>query len=128
MLKYLLIALGGASGSVARYWLSVTIQERFATMLPVGTIMVNVLGSFFIGVAFALLKSRVGNPEIIGAFVIVGLLGGFTTFSAFSLETLGLIEAGFWYKALINVAVSVLCCVCAAYLGISAGSLVVKSF
>ena len=127
-MKYLLIALGGASGSVARYWLSVTIQERFTTMLPVGTITVNVLGSFLIGLAFAVLKSRVGNPEFIGAFVIVGLLGGFTTFSAFSLETLGLIEAGFWYKALINVAVSVLCCVGAAYLGISAGTLVVKTF
>ena len=56
------------------------------------------------------------------------LLGGFTTFSAFSLETLGLIEAGFWYKALINVAVSVLCCVFAAYLGTIAGTLMMKSF
>ena len=128
MLKYLLIAIGGASGSVARYWMSVTIQERFATMLPVGTISVNVLGSFLIGLAFALLKSRVGNPEVISAFVIVGLLGGFTTFSAFSLETLGLIEAGFWYKALVNVALSVLCCVGAAFLGVSAGTLMVKSF
>lgn len=97
-------------------------------MLPVGTISVNVLGSFLIGLAFALLKSRVGNPEVISAFVIVGLLGGFTTFSAFSLETLGLIEAGFWYKALVNVALSVLCCVGAAFLGVSAGTLMVKSF
>ena len=113
---------------MARYWLSVTIQERFATMLPVGTISVNVLGSFLIGLAFSLLKSKFGNPEIVGAFVIVGLLGGFTTFSAFSLETLGLIEAGFWYKALINVAVSVLCCVFAAYLGTIAGTLMMKSF
>ena len=83
-MTYILIALGGAAGAVLRYLVGM------AAAFPLGTLLVNVIGSFAIGVAFVLLaQSHKAHP-----FIITGLLGGFTTFSAFSLDTLKLIEAG----------------------------------
>jgi CrcB protein len=83
-MTYILIALGGAAGAVLRYLVGM------AVAFPFGTLMVNVIGSLMIGVAFvAFASSTKAHP-----FVITGLLGGFTTFSAFSLDTLKLIEAG----------------------------------
>jgi CrcB protein len=88
----LLVALGGAIGSVLRFGAGLAAARLIGTGLPWGTLAVNVAGSFLIGVAFVLLAER-GQARA-AAFVMTGLLGGFTTFSAFSLETLALWSRG----------------------------------
>jgi CrcB protein len=94
-MKYLLfIALGGASGAVARYLLAGWAHRLWEGTLPVGTLLVNVVGSFAIGVVYVLLaEKQLIHPDWRGV-LMVGFLGAFTTFSTFSLETIGLIESG----------------------------------
>ena len=128
LMNVLVVALGGALGSSARFFLSATIQDRVQTLLPLGTISVNILGSFLIGLVYAIIRVRAGSAEFLTLFVVVGLLGGFTTFSAFSLETLGLIEAGLFVKAALNVVVSVFCCIFAVFMGVNAGDMLIKNF
>lgn len=123
-MKFLLIALGGALGSVVRFWLSTSIQTRFPTNFPLGTLSVNAIGSLLIGVLFVVVQERFHGNEILRGMIIVGLLGGFTTFSAFSLETLQLVQIGLWNKALLNIISSVLVCILAAWAGIGIGRLV----
>lgn len=96
-MSLVLIALGGAIGAVARYGLSGLIQER-AGFFPLGTLVVNVLGSFLLGFAFRYLEAVVVHPELRLA-VTVGLLGAFTTFSTFSYEAVGLVQDGDWGRA-----------------------------
>lgn len=112
------IGAGGALGSVLRYGLSVQAAKSFGTLLPWGTILVNILGSFAIGFMFILLQSKVDNSDVLRAFIITGLLGGFTTFSAFSLETLILLTEGAYFRSLLNVLISVVVCVVAAGMGV----------
>ena len=89
-MNYLLVAVGGALGSMARFWCSGFAARQFGEWFPWGTLIVNVLGSFVIG-AFAALSATEGpfliRPEL-RVFVMVGLCGGYTTFSSFSLQTL----------------------------------------
>jgi CrcB protein len=87
--------------------------------LPWGTLTVNVLGSFAIGLFYALMQQRLVDSEFLRLFVVVGLLGGFTTFSTFSLETLILIQAGLWGQALFNMVASVFSCIAAAFAGMA---------
>ncbi len=105
------IALGGALGSVARY-AAVRGVVAAGVTAPVGTLAVNVIGSFLIGVLFVLAPAR------IAPFLLVGLLGGFTTFSAFSLDTLTMIEAGEAPRALGYVLGSVILSVFACFAGL----------
>ena len=113
MPTWLAVAFGGAGGAVLRWLLS----TRLNTSLPWGTLLVNVLGSFAIGYLFVVLDGRgIGDPHRAG--IIVGLLGGFTTFSAFSLETMQLIELGAIKTALLYVAGSLIICLIAAFAGI----------
>jgi CrcB protein len=118
-MTYLWIALGSALGGVGRYaagnWTAVWLGTGF----PWGTLIVNVLGSFVIGV-FAAASSHVGPVTLSDdarLFVTVGLCGGFTTFSAFSVQTLNLIQAGAWPAAALNVVGSVALCLTAVWLG-----------
>ena len=112
------IALGGAVGSVARYWIAVWMLPLSAR-LPWGTISINVLGSFIIGFigTLTLASGRHPAPEWVRLFVMVGVCGGFTTFSSFSLQTLDLLRAGAVGRAMLNVAVSVALCLGAVALG-----------
>jgi CrcB protein len=114
----LLIALGGALGTLARYGVSV-FAAPYSQSLPWGTIVINVTGSFVIGCfgTLTLANGRFPVPEAVRLFVMVGLCGGYTTFSAFSLQTLDLLRAGFGAKALFNVVFSVIACI----LAVSAG-------
>jgi CrcB protein len=118
---YLWVAAGSAIGGVARFWLSLAMTRLTGPQFPWGTILINVLGSFIIGL-FATLTAggRYGAPIEIRTFVMVGICGGFTTFSSFSLQTLDLLRAQ-PMQAFGNVALSVLCCLAAVAAGSYAG-------
>jgi CrcB protein len=119
MLTYFWVALGGAIGSMARLWLSVHVALLTGLGFPWGTILVNVIGSLVIGF-FATLTGPSGRlvvPVDAQAFVMVGLCGGFTTFSAFSLQTLVLARDGRLLYAGANILLSVVLCLTAVALG-----------
>ncbi len=119
MQAVLLVALGGAFGSVCRYWMSIAVAQWLGEAFPWGTVAINVLGSFVIG-AFAALTGPGGGLEgnmSLRLLVIVGVCGGFTTFSSFSLQTMNLLRAGEPVAAFANVAASVLLCVLATMAG-----------
>jgi CrcB protein len=88
---------------------------------PFGTLAVNVLGSFMMGLLFVILIERYITSVELRAGIIFGFLGAFTTFSSFSFETLSLLDSGEWDKALLNVILSVVCCLAATWLGIGIG-------
>ena len=119
MLSYLWIAIGGALGSVARFWLSGFVAARFGETFPFGTLLVNISGSFVIGF-FATLTGPDGRLLASPSwrqFVMIGLCGGYTTFSSFSLQTLTLAQDGEWLYASLNIVFSVVCCLVAVWLG-----------
>ena len=114
------IAAGGAIGALLRYWMSTAVQGRTGSVFPYGTLTVNVVGSLLIGFLYIWLIERMAAGPAVRAFLLVGVLGAFTTFSTFSIETLNLMESGQLGKALVNVLASVIVCVGAAGLGVLA--------
>ena len=112
------VGAGGAVGSVLRYALSSALVRAMGSTFPYGTVLVNVIGSFVIGLLYVWLMERVGARPELRAFLIVGVLGGFTTFSSFSLETVTLLMQESYTKAVANVVVSVLLCIACTWLGI----------
>jgi CrcB protein len=120
------VALGSAIGGAGRYWISGLVARFVGETFPWGTLAVNVAGSFVIGLIYA-----ATGPDarlIVGAaprhFMMTGILGGFTTFSSFSLQTLTLMQTGEWWAATANVLLSVILCLVAAWLGIAVGGLI----
>jgi fluoride exporter len=123
-LTYLVIAIGGALGSVARFALSGAIARGLGEVFPWGTFTVNVIGCFVIGL-FAMLTgpdSRLLVPPEARQFFMVGFCGGFTTFSSFSLQTLTLVRDGDMMRASLNVVASVLFCLLGVWLGSALGA------
>ncbi len=119
MSNYLLIALGSAIGGAGRYWISGLIAHRYGEVFPWGTILVNATGSFIIGL-FATLTGPDGRLLVASEarqFVMIGLCGGYTTFSSFSLQTLNLVREGEWLWAGANIVLSVVLCLVAVWLG-----------
>lgn len=113
-MKHLLfIALGGALGAVARYGLGNAVHSLWSLRFPAGTFLVNVLGSFLIGVVFVLITEKGYIHPDWRSVLMVGFLGAFTTFSTFSLETVSLLESGQWVTALVYVLSSLIACVTA---------------
>ncbi len=111
------IALGGALGALGRYGSSQWVYSVLGRSFPYGTLVVNVAGSFVMGLLVVLLIDRmVAGPEL-RAFLLIGFLGSFTTFSTFSLETVNLISSGEMLKAGINMAISVFVSVAACAMG-----------
>ena len=119
MLSYLWIAIGGALGTTARYWLSGVVARSVGETFPWGTIVINISGSFVIGF-FGALTGPDGR-WFVGSnarqFVMIGICGGYTTFSSFSLQTLNLAREGEWLHVAGNVAGSVALCLLAVWLG-----------
>lgn len=119
MTHWFAIATGGALGAVLRYASSQQLSGWLGKSFPWATLGINVIGSLCMGLLFVLLVERAGLSSEWRAFLMVGLLGAFTTFSTFSIETLVLIEQGDWARALAYVLSSVLVCVLAAAAGVS---------
>ena len=106
MQKLILIGLAGGGGTLMRYWLSEVIAARFGERFPIGTVVVNLVGCFAAGVVFYLMFDRDAVNPTVRTIVLIGLLGGFTTFSSYGLQTFGLLRAGEIGLALFNIALS----------------------
>ena len=119
MNQALAIAAGGAVGALLRFWVSTGVYAMLGRGFPYGTLAVNVLGSLLMGYLYIAMIDRLALASEWRAFALVGLLGAFTTFSTFSIETLVLIEQADYAKAFANVLLSVLACVAAAFLGMT---------
>lgn len=119
MHSIVLVGLGGAIGAVSRYGFATLVARLVTTSFPLGTLLINILGSFAMGVVMGLLgRYAPAWMEDARLFLAVGVLGGFTTFSSFSLETISLIERGEIGSALVYVTLSVAVCLIALYLGL----------
>ena len=127
-MAYLAVGFGSALGGIGRFWIASLIGQRFGEAFPWGTLLVNVTGSLAIGVLAALAGSdNRSTPKLsplAAQFFMAGICGGYTTFSAFSLQTLKLIQAGSWPQAGANVALSVGACVVAVWIGYVLGHVV----
>lgn len=121
MQQLVAIAIGGAVGAVLRFTLSTSVHRVMGKDFPYGTLTVNVLGSLLMGFFFIMLVERQISSIELRSGILFGVLGAFTTFSSFSFETLALLESGDWGKALINVFVSVSCCLLATWIGLGIG-------
>ncbi len=119
MAAYLWIALGGALGGVVRFWLSGLVARRFGETFPWDTLLVNVTGSLAIG--FFATSNGPDGRWLVGTqgrvFFMIGLCGGYTTFSSFSLQTFNLMRDGEWLYAAANAALSVVLCLASVWLG-----------
>jgi CrcB protein len=121
MMQYLAIAAGGALGSLLRFLSSTALHRVLGQSFPYGTMFVNVVGSLLMGFLYVLLTSRMELPVPWRAFFLVGLLGAFTTFSTFSMDTIQLLEKGEWIRAGLNVMGNVVICLAAAWSGVLVG-------
>jgi CrcB protein len=117
-MNYLLVALGGGIGSMARYGIGVTIMQRYAGRFPLGTFVVNVTGSFLIGLLMTVLTERFAPHPNWRMFLVIGVLGGYTTFSSFEYETFQAARTGGHWLALAYVLSSVILGYTGVWLGI----------
>lgn len=119
MAYYLAIALGGALGAVCRYWLVSLVEQRNTTLLPLGTLTVNILGSLCIGILFVVLTEKIQLAAYLRPLLVIGFLGAMTTFSTFSLDALLLIQQGLLASAIFYLVASVFSCLLAAWAGMT---------
>ena len=123
MLRLLLVGLAGLAGTLGRYWLAGAVARRYGESFPAGTLAVNLAGCFAAGALFHLLQERQVFSETARATVFVGLLGGFTTFSSYGLQTFALLREGRVGLAALNVAASNVLGVLLVYAGYSVAKL-----
>ena len=127
MERFLVICLGGAIGTGLRY-LTATVAVRWlGADFPYGTLIVNVVGSFLIGLIQQVGATSLLIPDTTRLFLTVGIMGGLTTYSSFSYETLRLAQIGAWDQAWINVLVTTAVCLGVCFLGIVVGRMIVES-
>ncbi|HEY0758352.1 MAG TPA: fluoride efflux transporter CrcB [Acidisarcina sp.] len=120
-MRYLWVALGGALGAVARYALGVWFYDRWGGRIPYGTFVINVSGSFAIGLIVAVLDARTSLPVAWRYAVPIGFIGAYTTFSTFELDTIRAVQEGRTGVAILNVVLSVVLGYGAVWLGLIAG-------
>jgi CrcB protein len=116
--RYLLVALGGAAGSVARYWVGGLAPRLFGEGFPYGTLLVNLLGSFLISLVMGVALSSGLLSVTMRVFLTTGIIGGFTTYSAFNYETLALLQQRLWLTGGLNILVTFLGCFVMGVLGL----------
>jgi fluoride exporter len=122
MLKnYILVFTGGGIGASARYWLSGVVYRFLSTGFPYGNLIVNISGCFAIGFLMTLMEERFLAEPSFRIFMTIGILGGFTTFSSFSYETVALLRDAEFFRASINIIVSVFGCLSATMIGMFVG-------
>jgi fluoride exporter len=124
-LKLLYIALGGGIGSLLRYLVSGIIQKSTSSIFPYGTLAVNIIGAFLIGFLWDLFQDII-IPNNVRMLIFIGLLGAFTTFSTFSLETLNLIRGKESVQALVNIVITNMSCLIFVFLGSASAKLLIK--
>ena len=117
MKNLIFVAMGGALGAVLRYGISSGIYTWFGRSFPYGTLVVNVVGSFLIGLLSILLVEKFDVPHEWRLALVVGVLGALTTFSTFSWDTLDLMQQGLMQRAFLNVLLNVVLCISVAWLG-----------
>lgn len=127
MTQFLLVCLAGAVGTGARFAMVTGISSLCGTQFPYGTIAVNVLGSFLIGAVVAASAATDLLAPSLRIILTTGFLGGFTTYSAFNNETVVLLQAGFWGRAVSNVVVTLIVCLCAGFAGVAVARRLVGS-
>lgn len=119
MINILLIFLGSGLGAISRYGVSNLMYAILGQKFPYGTLVVNASGSFFMGLFLVIILERfAGLAPPLRAFLLIGFLGGYTTFSSFSIETLNLIESGAWISASLNVLLNIILCILLTWLGV----------
>ncbi len=121
MLQWVVVGLGGAAGAMMRYRISLHVSHLVGDGFPWGTLVVNVIGCLVLGLLVALVSGKYPIGDIARSGLQVGLLGGFTTFSAFSLELFQMAEDGFWINGLLYIVASLFLCVLAIVLGTALG-------
>ncbi|RKZ47713.1 MAG: fluoride efflux transporter CrcB [Gammaproteobacteria bacterium] len=121
MTQLAFIAAGGATGALMRYWMSNGIYALFGRGFPYGTLTVNVVGSLLMGFCYVFMIERMDVSVEWRAAIMIGLIGAFTTFSTFSIETLNLLESGEQMKAALNILLSVTLCILGCWLGMIVG-------
>jgi CrcB protein len=125
MLRVVAICLGGALGSGLRYLVSLAALRWLGPEFPCGTLIVNLAGAFAIGLVQEVAAETLIIPEELRLFLTAGVLGGLTTYSSFAFETVRLAEAGAWWAAVLNVAVTTVACLALCVLGLAVGRLLV---
>src|SRR5271165_4034739 len=123
--RYLLVAFGGALGSVGRYWVGGLAPRLLGQAFPYGTLLVNVLGSFLVALVMGVALHSTSVSVNVRLFLTTGVLGGFTTYSTFNYETLVLLQQKLWVALGLNLAGTLLGCLCAGVLGLFVARLVV---
>ncbi len=101
--KLILIGLAGFIGTLGRYWLSGVVARRYGETFPMGTLVVNLVGCFLVGLLFYLLQERFLVNQTVRTVILIGFLGGFTTFSSFGLQTFTLLQDGEFGLAVLNI-------------------------
>jgi len=117
LLKYVLVVIGGGTGALIRFVTGSAIMSRFGGAFPLGTLVINVSGSFLIGLLMTLLTDRLKLDPNWRFLLVVGFLGGYTTFSSFEWETLSTVRDGGVWTGLLNVGLSVILGYLAVWLG-----------
>jgi CrcB protein len=124
LIKYLMVGIGGFLGSVLRFWLGSFIGGRLGARFPYGTFVINVTGSFLIGMVLAVLATKAHWNSNWRYLIPIGFIGGYTTFSAFEYETFQLFQDGQLLTAMLNIALSVVIGVVGVWVGVVAGRII----
>tara|TARA_Y100000748_G_scaffold267904_1_gene239114 strand:- start:611 stop:988 length:378 start_codon:yes stop_codon:yes gene_type:complete len=122
---FIAIFLGGGCGALSRYLIIDQMNKLGTNSFPYGTMLVNVLGAFLIGIVYYLLMSKIIINEQLKVFITIGFLGGFTTFSSFNLDFFRLIESGNIFPALMYALVTLLTTIVAFYIGYSLSKILI---